>query len=155
MSTPCLADGWANRENLKHEKQIMLPTPTRADLFGVPLEELMGFDGEKGGLPRVVKDCIQYLRSTGGLRICNNVLVLMSSLGLQDEGLFRRSPNSVMLKQAQQAYDRGRVRLMTVCNSAHPPAYRSCRIPRNVRRCTLGRGAAQEILARFANASVS
>lgn len=25
----------------------------------------MGFDGEKGGLPRVVKDCIQYLRSTG------------------------------------------------------------------------------------------
>lgn len=53
------------RENLKHEKQIMLPTPQRADLFGVPLEELMGFDGEKGGLPRVVKDCIQYLRSTG------------------------------------------------------------------------------------------
>ncbi|TFY55500.1 hypothetical protein EVJ58_g8213, partial [Rhodofomes roseus] len=81
------------QENLKHEKQITLPMPTRADLFGVPLEELMGYDGEKGGLPRVVKDCIQYLRATG----------------LQDEGLFRRSPNSVMLKQAQQAYDRGHV----------------------------------------------
>ena len=53
------------RENLKHEKQINLPVMTRSDLFGVPLEELMGFDGEKGGLPRVVKDCIQYLRSTG------------------------------------------------------------------------------------------
>ncbi|KAH9936432.1 uncharacterized protein B0H18DRAFT_973929 [Fomitopsis serialis] len=82
------------QENLKHEKQITLPTPTRADLFGVPLEELMGYDGEKGGLPRVVKDCIQYLRLTG----------------LQDEGLFRRSPNSVMLRQAQQAYDRGSLR---------------------------------------------
>ncbi|OSX56415.1 hypothetical protein POSPLADRAFT_1159761 [Postia placenta MAD-698-R-SB12] len=81
------------QENLKHEKQIQLPTPTRADLFGVPLEELMGFDGEKGGIPRVVKDCMQYLRQTG----------------LQEEGLFRRSPNSVMLKQAQQAYDRGHV----------------------------------------------
>ncbi|KAI9058537.1 Rho GTPase activation protein [Trametes sanguinea] len=81
------------QENLKHEKQINLPVMTRSDLFGVPLEELMGFDGEKGGLPRVVKDCIQYLRSTG----------------LQDEGLFRRSPNSVMLKQAAQAYDRGHV----------------------------------------------
>ncbi|KAI0667686.1 Rho GTPase activation protein [Trametes maxima] len=81
------------QENLKHEKQISLPVMTRSDLFGVPLEELMGFDGEKGGLPRVVKDCIQYLRSTG----------------LQDEGLFRRSPNSVLLKQAAQAYDRGHV----------------------------------------------
>ncbi|KAI0769114.1 Rho GTPase activation protein [Trametes elegans] len=81
------------QENLKHEKQISLPVMTRSDLFGVPLEELMGFDGEKGGLPRVVKDCIQYLRSTG----------------LHDEGLFRRSPNSVLLKQAAQAYDRGHV----------------------------------------------
>ncbi|KAI0826955.1 Rho GTPase activation protein [Trametes gibbosa] len=81
------------QENLKHEKQINLPVMTRSDLFGVPLEELMGFDGEKGGLPRVVKDCIQYLRSTG----------------LHDEGLFRRSPNSVLLKQAAQAYDRGHV----------------------------------------------
>ena len=58
------ADG-PHRENLKHEKQIHLPVITRSDLFGVPLEELMGFDGEKGGLPRVVKDCIQYLRITG------------------------------------------------------------------------------------------
>ncbi|KAI0715681.1 hypothetical protein C8T65DRAFT_142866 [Cerioporus squamosus] len=81
------------QENLKHERQINLPVMTRSNLFGVPLEELMGFDGEKGGLPRVVKDCIQYLRSTG----------------LHDEGLFRRSPNSVLLKQAVQAYDRGHV----------------------------------------------
>ena len=25
----------------------------------------MGYNGEKGGIPRVVKDCIQYLRETG------------------------------------------------------------------------------------------
>ncbi|GBE83240.1 hypothetical protein SCP_0502870 [Sparassis crispa] len=81
------------RENLKHEKQITLPVISHADLFGVPLEELMGYEGEKSGIPRVVKDCIQYLRQAG----------------LEEEGIFRRSPNSVMLKQAQQAYDRGHV----------------------------------------------
>ena len=42
-----------------------MPVPTRADLFGVPLEELMGYDGEKGGIPRVVMDCILFLRETG------------------------------------------------------------------------------------------
>ncbi|EMD31367.1 hypothetical protein CERSUDRAFT_109395 [Gelatoporia subvermispora B] len=81
------------QENLKHERQINLPTPTRSDLFGVPLEELMGYDGEKGSIPRVVRDCIQYLRMTG----------------MHDEGLFRRSPSSALLKQVQQAYDRGHV----------------------------------------------
>ncbi|KAI0337465.1 Rho GTPase activation protein [Trametopsis cervina] len=81
------------QENLKYERQITMPTTTHADLFGVPLEELMGFDGEKGGIPRVVKDCIQYLRETG----------------LMDEGLFRRSPSSALLRQVQQAYDRGNV----------------------------------------------
>ncbi|TFK52404.1 CDC42 rho GTPase-activating protein [Heliocybe sulcata] len=81
------------QENLKHEREIKLPIPTRSDLFGVPLEELMGFDGEKGGVPRVVKDCIQYLRENG----------------LEEDGLFRRSPNSVLLRQAKEAYDRGHV----------------------------------------------
>jgi Rho GTPase-activating protein 1 len=27
----------------------------------------MGYNGEKGGIPRVVKDCIQYLREIGTL----------------------------------------------------------------------------------------
>lgn len=52
---------------MKHERQITLPIPTHASLFGVPLEDLMGFDGEKGGIPRVVKDCIQYIRESGEL----------------------------------------------------------------------------------------
>ena len=53
------------RENTKHEQHITLPIETRSNLFGVHLEELMGYDGEKGGVPRVVKDCGQYLRQTG------------------------------------------------------------------------------------------
>ena len=47
------------------EKEIVLPTPTRANIFAVPLEDLMGYDGEKDGIPRVIKDSIQYLRETG------------------------------------------------------------------------------------------
>jgi Rho GTPase-activating protein 1 len=53
------------RENLKYEKSITMPTPTRSNLFGVPLEELMGYNGEKGGVPRVIKDAAHYLRDTG------------------------------------------------------------------------------------------
>lgn len=57
------------RENLKHETQINMPIPIRASVFGVPLEELMGSDGEKGGIPRVVKDSIQYLRESGAFEV--------------------------------------------------------------------------------------
>jgi Rho GTPase-activating protein 1 len=34
--------------------------------------------------------------------------------GLEEEGLFRRSPNSVLLKQVQEAYDRGIFLLLTL-----------------------------------------
>ncbi|KIJ64597.1 hypothetical protein HYDPIDRAFT_28531 [Hydnomerulius pinastri MD-312] len=81
------------QENSKHEKQINMPIAIRASVFGVPLEELMGYDGEKGSIPRVVKDAIQYIRESG----------------LDEDGLFRRSPNSALLRQVQQAYDRGQV----------------------------------------------
>ncbi|EGN93953.1 hypothetical protein SERLA73DRAFT_171808 [Serpula lacrymans var. lacrymans S7.3] len=91
------------QENLKHERQINLPTPSRASIFGVPLEDLMGFDGEKGSVPRVVKDCIQFLRDTG----------------MQEEGLFRRSPSSALLKQVQDAYDRGQVVSLQTFNDPH------------------------------------
>ncbi|KAF7364686.1 Rho GTPase-activating protein 8 [Mycena venus] len=84
-------------ENLKYESKIMMPVTTRGSdahgIFGVPLEDLMGFDGEKGGIPRVVRDAIQFIRESG----------------MEEEGLFRRSPQSVMLKAAQDAYDRGNV----------------------------------------------
>ncbi|KAF9451830.1 hypothetical protein P691DRAFT_723220 [Macrolepiota fuliginosa MF-IS2] len=81
------------RENLKYEDEITLPIPIKSSIFGVPLEELMGHHGEKGGIPRVVKDSIQFLRDSG----------------LEEEGLFRRSPSSAMLRAAQDAYDRGNV----------------------------------------------
>ncbi|KAF8548337.1 Rho GTPase activation protein [Imleria badia] len=81
------------QENMKHERQINMPIPIRASVFGVPLEDLMGCDGERGGIPRVIKDSIQYIRESG----------------MKEEGIFRRSPNSGLLKQVQQAYDRGQV----------------------------------------------
>ena len=37
----------------------------QSSTFGVPLEDLMGYNGEKGGIPRVVKDTIQFLRDSG------------------------------------------------------------------------------------------
>ncbi|ESK82597.1 rho gtpase-activating protein 8 [Moniliophthora roreri MCA 2997] len=81
------------QENHKHEKTITLPTPMPSSTFGVPLEDIMGYEGEKGGIPRVVRDAIQFLRETG----------------MQEDGLFRRSPSSAMLRAAQEAYDRGNV----------------------------------------------
>ena len=63
---------------MKHEAQIRLPTPTRSLMFGVSLEELMGYGGEKDGLPRVVRDCVQYLREAGVLylKLCFLVLAV-------------------------------------------------------------------------------
>ncbi|KAG8977160.1 hypothetical protein FRC05_002157 [Tulasnella sp. 425] len=79
------------QENLKHEQQITLPETHQAFTFGVSLEELMGEYGENGGIPRVVKDCAEFIRECG----------------MEVEGIFRRSPSSVLLRQAKEAYDRG------------------------------------------------
>ncbi|KAI9203378.1 Rho GTPase activation protein [Polychytrium aggregatum] len=59
-------------------------------VFGVPLQELMGQDGEKG-LPIVLGDCIEFLITEG----------------LEEEGLFRRSPTSSHLQEAKRSYDQG------------------------------------------------
>ncbi|KAF8443160.1 hypothetical protein L210DRAFT_3534994 [Boletus edulis BED1] len=91
------------QENMKHERLINMPIPIRASVFGVPLEDLMGCDGEKSGIPRVVKDSIQYIRESG----------------MKEEGLFRRSPNSALLKQVQQAYDRGQVVSLSTFDDPH------------------------------------
>ncbi|EJU03378.1 Rho GTPase activation protein [Dacryopinax primogenitus] len=80
------------KENLKHEKTITLPEELqRAAVFRVPLDELIGPKTSGLGIPRPLRDCAEYIRSSG----------------LDVEGLFRRSPNSVLLRQAQDAYDRG------------------------------------------------
>jgi Rho GTPase-activating protein 1 len=96
---------------MKHEREIRLPMPVKQDIFGVPLEELMGWDAEKGGVPRVVKDAVQYLRETGEppgvYGRARAHLITLSTTGLEEEGLFRRSPNSALLRHVQEAYDRG------------------------------------------------
>ena len=80
----------------------------RSSIFGVPLEDLMGYNGEKGGIPRVVKDTIQFLRDSGMyLPQYARELYNYDSIDMTEEGLFRRSPSSVMLRAAQDAYDRG------------------------------------------------
>ncbi|KAJ1303587.1 hypothetical protein OPQ81_011770 [Rhizoctonia solani] len=84
-------------ENLKHERTITLPPSVPSSLtFGVPLERLMGPDGESSPVPRVIRDCVEYLRSEGPL-----------GLNLEVEGLFRRSPNVGLLRSVREAYDRG------------------------------------------------
>ncbi|CAE7161417.1 unnamed protein product [Rhizoctonia solani] len=84
-------------ENLKHERSITLPSTVPSSLtFGVPLEQLMGPDGEASPVPRVIRDCVEYLRSEGPL-----------GLNLEVEGLFRRSPNVGVLRGVREAYDRG------------------------------------------------
>jgi hypothetical protein len=53
--------------NLSHEEEIVLPPKYdtyRSQLFGVDLSLLMGADGTRG-LPRVIVDAVNYLRSEG------------------------------------------------------------------------------------------
>ncbi|KAH8818849.1 Rho GTPase activation protein [Flagelloscypha sp. PMI_526] len=90
----------AYAENTKFEKKVELPSNGFGGfdaregsnrVFGTPLEDIMGYDGERGGVPRVVKDCVRTLREGA----------------LQEEGIFRRSPSTSMLNAARDAYDRG------------------------------------------------
>ncbi|KAF9425011.1 hypothetical protein BGZ94_007926 [Podila epigama] len=81
------------QHNLKFESTITLPEGQEDHIhrvFGAPLERLMGPNGENG-LPKFIQDCVANLVKNG----------------LYVEGLFRRSPNSAMLKQVRAAYDRG------------------------------------------------
>jgi hypothetical protein len=61
------------RYNLRYEDKITLPPSPNYDenkhlMFGVPLEVLMGEEGENG-LPRVVRDCVTYLRAEGKFKV--------------------------------------------------------------------------------------
>ncbi|KAI1320971.1 hypothetical protein EDD11_009294 [Mortierella claussenii] len=81
------------RHNLSFEDTITLPEDQQDHakrVFGAPLDRLMGPNSELG-LPVFIQECILNL----------------TEHGLYVEGLFRRSPSSVMLKQVRAAYDRG------------------------------------------------
>lgn len=81
------------RENLNHEREIVVPRDQQGShrMFGVTLDELMGPDGEFSAVPPVIRDCVAYLRSQG----------------IDKQGLFRRSPSTAILRQLEEAYDRG------------------------------------------------
>lgn len=100
--------------NMKYEKEVKLPerpanvaggsdaaSPVPDRVFGLPIQVLMGEKGEKGGLPRVVRDCVEELQrlvqSSDGSR----------HSGVDTEGIFRKSASSALLQAAQQAYDLG------------------------------------------------
>ena len=84
------------RVGLGDGKRIETATLSRAleatRVFGVRLEDLMGQRGEKGGVPRCLRECAEFLRDPERI---------------QTEGLFRRSPSSALLRAAQESYDRG------------------------------------------------
>ncbi len=105
-----------------------------AKVFGVPLESLMGERGEKGGVPRVLRDCADFLRSVDPLSASSPTdgdsddadehhqeEGGRAPLRLCTEGIFRRSPSSALLKAAQEAYDRGSASLATLENNYHDP----------------------------------
>lgn len=125
--------------NEKVEKKVILPSGEKEKnqqekgfVFGVPLEELMGERGEKGGIPRVVKDCVEVLKSfpdhlnSGNESISNSESnSLQSQLPpslLDTEGLFRRSPSSALLKTIQESYDRGHPVDLNQYKDPHLPA---------------------------------
>lgn len=150
---PSLTSGFFHRENSKLEREIILPTPTRANIFAVPLEDLMGYDGEKDGIPRVIKDSIQYLRETGThLQSFPSFVpvTLNEFIGLEEEGLFRRSPNLTLLNQVTDAYDRG-MEWDHVVSHSLKLCFRSRCITGYVQRSTSRGCADQEILARPPN----
>jgi Rho GTPase-activating protein 1 len=94
------------QENLKYESQITVPPAQQSSVFGVSLDQLMGGYGESSGIPRVVKDCVEYIREKG----------------METEGLFRRSPSSALLSQVKDAYNRGQSVSLASFNDVHMAA---------------------------------
>lgn len=105
--------------NMQYEKQVVLPQSVHqshgdgqgasaaSKVFGVPLKTLMGERGEKGGIPRVVRDCVEELQRGSNL---------------ESEGIFRKSPSSALLRAAQEAYDRGQPVTLGQYNDCNIPA---------------------------------
>lgn len=104
--------------NLRFEKHVTLPEKGVGEVkegmdkvFGVDLPQLMGEWGEQGGVPRVVRDCVEaILGNFDGIRPA------------EVEGIFRRSPSSALLKTAQESYDRGHPVSLEQYRDPHIPA---------------------------------
>ncbi|KAJ3045382.1 hypothetical protein HDV00_010252 [Rhizophlyctis rosea] len=89
-----------------------LSSVTESRQFGGDLESLMGPNAEKG-IPVVVTDCISVIRTYGRVPSSygNNEVLPTSEMfdrvGLDAEGIFRRSPASRAVQAAKKAYDQG------------------------------------------------
>lgn len=126
--------------NMHYEKEVKIPSRLAGEksgvvgsggdldshsskLFGMPLDVLMGEKGEKGGIPRVVKDCVEELqRTTSALQGGENGSASPPISNLDTEGLFRKSGSTALLQAAQQAYDRGSPVSLKQYDDAHIPA---------------------------------
>lgn len=126
--------------NMHYEKEVKIPArlaeekngfldaagelvSTSSKLFGVPLDVLMGEKGEKGGIPRVVKDCVEELqRTTAAPHGGETGSTSLPTSNLDTEGLFRKSGSTALLQAAQQAYDRGSPVSLKQYDDAHIPA---------------------------------
>lgn len=105
--------------NTKYEAHVTIPEKQASEdqranssrVFGVDLVQLMGESGECGGVPRVVRDCVEaILGDFDGIKPA------------EVEGIFRRSPSSALLKTAQESYDRGHPVSLVQYHDPHIPA---------------------------------
>lgn len=105
--------------NTKYEKHVTIPQKVASHehsadssrVFSVDLALLMGEHGELGGVPRVVRDCVEaILGDFDGIKPA------------EVEGIFRRSPSSALLKTAQESYDRGHPVSLVQYRDPHIPA---------------------------------
>ncbi|KAJ3206017.1 hypothetical protein HDU82_004818 [Entophlyctis luteolus] len=77
----------------------VLPENTKDRQFAVPLNAIMGQNGERG-IPRVVDDCIRFILQNG----------------LETEGLFRISPSQQFVNALHDMYDSGEVTIDIASN---------------------------------------
>ncbi|ORX85902.1 Rho GTPase activation protein [Anaeromyces robustus] len=92
-NNPSVLDSSSSSSNSSNSSNTSDYTPTRnnsSNVFGVPLEKTMGYEGENG-IPKVVSDAIEFLLENG----------------LKEEGLFRRSPSIHLIKTVKEAYNSG------------------------------------------------
>jgi hypothetical protein len=82
--------------NMELEPMVSIPerssSSVAAKVFGLPLGSLMGDKGNLG-VPHVIVFCLDYIRANG----------------METEGIFRRSPSSLQLKQVKKVFDEGGV----------------------------------------------
>jgi len=93
----------SSNSNKSSDNNSSTQNQNQSGVFGVPLEKLMGDEGELG-IPKIVSDAIEFLFENG----------------LNEEGLFRRSPSNHMIKTVKEAYNTGNSNItIKTLNSSH------------------------------------